>query len=360
MLQIVYILFIIFFFFQVIVGVQADETTIEPFFETVGHAGEKTFNKSSDIVLEFLKSKQEKSKDMILTMSPEILVVIEFIARTWEAAPAEHRQNLSSIISNYSTVLPLSVQQVNLDITLALGSLYIIDELRNLEKKIDMNLELGNLELGNLNMPPDIVLEFLKKIEDGILYFSRNPQLRFIIASVVPVFNPEELQAVIASMVQTWETVPVENRKLSTKLITAYFIAMALQPSKRQAEFKIFLISVLPSLASLFREILGGVSGLLARNKEFIVILICVVIFSVVKFLLTLVREVASIFFSVTFIAILICVVICSIVAGLLILVCDIFFSVTMLLLSETIRTMQTVSRYLEDSWDDQQKPKRD
>ena len=43
-LQIVYILFIIFFFFQVIVGVQADETTIEPFFETVGNAGEKTFN----------------------------------------------------------------------------------------------------------------------------------------------------------------------------------------------------------------------------------------------------------------------------------------------------------------------------
>ena len=119
--------------------------------------------------------------------------------------------------------------------------------------------------------------------------------------------------------------------------------------------------SVLPSLASLFREILRGVSGLLARNKEFIAILICVVICSVVKFLLTLVREVASIFFTVTFIAILICVVICSIVAGLLILVCDIFFSVTMLLLSETIRTVQTVSRYLvEDSWDDQQKPKRD
>ena len=212
---------------------------------------------------------------------------------------------------------------MNLDITLALGFLYIIDELRNVEKKIDMNLELGNL-----NMPPDIVLEFLKKIEDGILYFSWNPQLRFIIASVVPAFNPEELQAVIASIVHTWETVPVENRKLLTKLITAYFIAMALQPSKRQAEFKIFLISVLPSLASLFGEILGGVSGLLARNKEFIVILICVVI--------------------------------CSIVAGLLILVCDIFFSVTMLLLSETIRTVQTVSRYLEDSWDDQQKPKRD
>ena len=93
---------------------------------------------------------------MILTMSPEILVVIEFIARTWEAAPAEHRQNLSSIISNYSTVLPLSVQQVNLDVTLALGSLYIIEEVGNLEKKV-------------LNMPPDIVLEFLKKIEDGIL-----------------------------------------------------------------------------------------------------------------------------------------------------------------------------------------------